>query len=86
MERQQRLLATGRNPPSEGDADDPDASPNYFVQTGWPVPVAAVADLAVRTFRDVHGVAHPGWLSYKAFTHVGEPIRFPNLRITREDG
>ena len=23
---------------------------------------------------------------YTAFTHLGDPIRFPNLRITRGDG
>jgi hypothetical protein len=59
---------------------DPDGSTNHFVD--WPAG-APVADLAVRTFVEVLGAAHPGSLEYKAFDSQGEAQVCPELGLRR---
>lgn len=62
---------------------DPDGSPNHFVQ--WPVQgsVADLADLAVRTFAEVLGVPHPGFLEYEAFDSQRQAQVYPELGLRR---
>ena len=63
---------------------DPDGSPNFFLDVANPIDFAYLADLAVRTFRRVYHIHHPGQLQYKAFSRTEMQIRFPTLRIKRE--
>ena len=62
----------------------PDGSPNFFIETPAPVDYGAVAELAVRSLRDIYKIGHPRRLQYKAFNRKGTSIRFPSLRIKRE--
>jgi len=47
--------------------DDPDGSPNFFIEFAVPVSFEAVARLTVRTFAEILRVPHPGFLQYEAF-------------------
>ena len=66
--------------------NDPDGSPNYFLDIGVPLPYGSVASLAVNTLGGVFDATHPGELQCKAFAKGGDNIRFPSLRIARERG
>jgi len=70
--------------PSEtGLSDDPDGSPNFFVDVASPVNHAALSQLAVATLRDIYGVLHPGGMTYSSFHQTGLSIRFPMLGLKR---
>lgn len=73
---------TGSAPESTPERD-PDGSPNHFVE--WPPKTAVVglADLAVTTLVDVLGVAHPGFLEYKAFDSQEQTLVFDELGLRR---
>jgi hypothetical protein len=58
-------------------------SPNYFLDLAQPVPFSIVADIGVKTLRDVYKAGHPGYLQYSAFYRGGDSIRLPNLGIQR---
>lgn len=81
------LLALGWHPPTnlpdglDLEGHKPDGSPNYFVDAAQPVPLDAIALLAVNTLVGVFGAEHPGSLEYTAFGEGGTSIRFPSLRI-----
>lgn len=47
--------------------DDPDGSPNFFIEFAAPVSFEAVARLTVRTFAEILRVPHPRFLQYEAF-------------------
>ena len=64
---------------------DPDGSPNFFVDASYPVDFAKLATLTEATFRNVYKRSHPGELKYKAFHSDGDSIRFPTLRLKRDD-
>jgi hypothetical protein len=64
---------------------DPDGSPNFFLDLALPVNFRRVADMAVKTLRQVYRIPHPGQLQYKSFDSSGIEIRFPNLRLKREE-
>jgi hypothetical protein len=68
---------------------DTDGSPNFFMDLSRPVDFASVAELAVKTFRRIYFIDHPGRLQYKSFLGTGgrpdTQIRFPTLRIKREE-
>lgn len=64
---------------------DPDGSPNFFLDLALPVDFRRVADMAVKTLRQVYRIPHPGQLQYKSFDSSGIEIRFPNLRLKREE-
>ena len=66
-------------------APDPDGSPNFFVDLSSPVDFGSLAELAVHTFRRVYHIHHPGQLQYKSFSSTGTEVRFPTLRIKREE-
>ena len=63
---------------------DPDGSPNFFLDLALPVNFRRVADMSVKTLRQVYRISHPGQLQYKSFDSSGIEIRFPNLRLKRE--
>ncbi len=67
--------------PSLTPDNDPDGSPNYFLEWAPPADYAEIAALAVRTLLEVHDVAHPGWLEYKAFDAEGINILLPELGL-----
>ena len=73
------------NPPPErrGEYEPPDGSPNFFQDLAVPVDWDALAQLSIRTLREVYRVRHPGELVYKAFVIDGTPMRFPALRLKR---
>jgi hypothetical protein len=64
--------------------NDPDGSPNFFVEFSDPVSFTAVANLAVRTLAEILRVPHPGSLQYDAFSADGEKIALPELGLQRE--
>jgi hypothetical protein len=61
----------------------PDGSSNYFLDLARPVPYDLLAGLAVITFKEVFGVAHPGELEYNAFSTDRMSVRFPHLGLKR---
>jgi hypothetical protein len=63
---------------------DPDGSPNFFVDLPSPVDFKSLSELAIRTFRRIYGLRHPGQLQYKAFSSGGAQIRLPTLRLKWE--
>ena len=66
-----------------GVSDDPNGSPNFFLDIASPVNHAALGQLAVRTFRTVYGITHPGDLTYWSSGEDGMSIRFPTLGLKR---
>ena len=73
---------TGSAPESTPERD-PDGSPNHFVECSAKAAVAGLADLAVTTLVDVLGVAHPGFLEYKAFDSQDQALVFDELGLRR---
>ncbi len=68
-----------------GGAPDPDGSPNFFVDLPSPVDFKSLSELAIRTFRQIYGMRHPGQLKYTAFSSGGAQIRLPTLRLKRRE-
>lgn len=68
---------------SDDEEEAPDGSPNYYIDAAAPVPYDRLAELAVRTLRDVYRVGHPGNLQYVGASFVGQfaSIRFPTLGL-----
>lgn len=64
--------------------NDPDGSPNFFVEFPDPVSFTAVVNLAVRTLAEILRVPHPGSLQYDAFSADGEKIALPELGLQHE--
>jgi hypothetical protein len=60
---------------------DPDGSPNFFAEFSAPVPFEAVTNVTVRTFAEILGVSHPGFLQYESFDREGEAIALPELGV-----
>jgi hypothetical protein len=83
----QAMAELGWKPPTESanSTPNPDGSTNFFVDIARPVDFGALAKLAVQTLRRVYHVNHPGTLQYKSFGRAGTKIRFPTLRIKREE-
>jgi hypothetical protein len=81
------MRALGWSDPTSGPDvtphDDPDGSPNFFREWTSPVDHAEIAALAIRTFLEVHGAAHPGWLEYGAFDSDDDQILLPGLGLKR---
>lgn len=61
--------------------NDPDGSPNFFVEFTVPVSFKSVADLTVLTFAEILRVPYPGSLQYQAFEKGGEVIALPELGL-----
>lgn len=71
--------------------NDPDGSPNYFVDIPVPVSFDAVANLTVSTLANILRVPYPGRLEYEAYDEDGDAIALPDLGLKQakrmpEDG
>ena len=67
-----------------GAPQDPNGSPNFFLDVPHPIDLEALGQLTVATFRTVYGILHPGELQYRSFSEDGASIRFPTLGLKRE--
>lgn len=63
--------------------NDPDGSPNHYINIAAPVPFGDVSALAVRTLREVMAVAHPQFLEYSALDTRGNILEFGELGLLR---
>lgn len=72
------------SPDEATQSNDPDGSPNFFIEFCTPVSFEAVADFAVKTLSKVLRVPHPGSLQYQAFDDLGEGIALPELGLKLE--
>lgn len=63
--------------------NDPDGSPNYFVDFPASVSFEAVANLTVKTLSEILCVPYPGFLQYEAMDANGEAIMLPDLGLKR---
>ena len=73
-------LPTG-SPSESTPADDPDGSPNYFVDFPAGTSPQQIAALSVRTLADLYEIPHPGNLEYDAFDNDETPISYKILKI-----
>lgn len=71
------------SPEASTPENDPDGSPNYFIEFAVPVPFAKVAELTVDTLAENLRVPHPGFLEYNAFDADGNAIELPALGLKR---
>lgn len=83
-----RLMGLGWHAPTSdpehsSPRDDPDGSPNFFIDFPLPLNCKELAGLTVRTFTEVLNVPHPGYLEYEAFRLGGESIPLPMLGLKR---
>lgn len=72
------------SPSKATQSNDPDGSPNFFVEFSTPFSSKKVAELAVKTLTGVLRVPHPGSLQYQAFDYQGEEIALPELGLKLE--
>ena len=63
--------------------NDPDGSPNFFIEFPARRSFKAVADLAICTLAEILRVPHPGYLEYDAFDADGATIELPGLGLKR---
>ena len=63
--------------------NDPDGSPNHYINVAVPVPFGELASLAVRTLREVMAVPHPQFLEYSALDTRGNILEFGELGLLR---
>lgn len=80
------LLNMGWNPPtndpeSSTSENDPDGSPNYFLEFPVPLDVGGLTGLTVRTLTEILSVGHPAQLEYSAFDSDGNSILMPELGL-----
>ena len=69
------------NPPETYAGECPSGSPNFHTESDDAGGIKQIARLAIRTLRDVYGIAHPRDLEYSAFHADGTVLRFPTLGI-----
>lgn len=60
---------------------DPDGSPNFFLELANPVAFDWVAQLTVCTFAEILRVPYPGSLQYEAFEREGQVLELPELGL-----
>lgn len=82
------LGAVGWHPPTgtpeaSTPEDDPDGSPNFFIQYAAPINAANIASHAVSTLVGILGIPHPGFLTYEGADCNGNALSFPALRLKR---
>ena len=63
--------------------NDPDGSPNFFIDLPAPVSFAALANIATRTLVEALGVRHPGSLEYSSFDSNRNTLLWPALGLKR---
>ena len=74
---------TPTRPPETAPEDDPEGSPNYFINIPLPVAYKSVAGLVVHTLDTIFRATHPGWLIYDAFDSDRNSLAFPTLGVKR---
>jgi hypothetical protein len=68
--------------PSESTPEnDPDGSPNFFIEFPAPLKTARIATQAVTALSEIVRVPHPGFLQYEAFDTDGNTLVFSKLGI-----
>jgi len=82
------LAALGWSAPTRGPNEPPPAipprgSPNFFREFPSPFSCLEIARFAVRTLSEVHHIAGPRALEYKAFDEPGNQVTLPALHIDR---
>lgn len=78
-------------PSSATPENDPDGSPNFYMDIPEPVSHETVANQAVNTIANILRVPHPGFLEYEAYDEDGGAIALPDLGLKQakrmmEDG
>lgn len=84
----EKLAALGWNPPTGGPAqstpgNDPSGSPNYFRGFAADSNPAQIAELAIRTLREVFDAPSPIFLEYEAFDEDGNQTTHSELGLKR---
>ena len=84
-----RMLTLGWESPTGSPSqatpmEDPSGSPNFYVDFEAPVPCAVVAELAVRTLREVFGAASPIFLTHAAMNEDAAPCVVEELKLAVE--
>ncbi len=78
------LQLPSRIPEDSDPQNDPDGSPNFYLETPNPIDFDSLAALAVNVLT-VLNVPYAGYLEYDAFSHVdGNSLSFPALGLRRE--
>lgn len=79
------LVAGWNDPTSDPDAstpeNDPDGSPNFFVEFAVPVLFESIARLTIQTLASILRVPHPLSLEYEAFEREGQVLTLPELGL-----
>lgn len=83
-----QLAVEGWHPPtgSPDEAtpeDDPDGSPNFFIQYPDPIDSVRIANQAVSTLIGIFRIPHPGFLTYEGADCQGNAMTFPALGLKR---
>ncbi|NLT67795.1 MAG: YbjN domain-containing protein [Acidobacteria bacterium] len=70
--------------PSESTPEnDPDGSPNFFIDFPAPLKPSRIARQAVQALSEILRIPHPGFLEYEAFESNGKVLHFPSLGVKR---
>ena len=72
-----------KDPRSSSPEDDPEGSPNFFIDYPLPVAFKSVAALVVKTFDAILRITHPGYLEYEAFDSDDNSLAYPSLGLKR---
>lgn len=83
-----QLVEAGWQPPTGKPEEstpeqDPDGSPNFFIQHVEPIDAAQIANQAVSTLLRILRIPHPGFLTYEASDCDGDALNFPELGLKR---
>lgn len=82
------LVTTGWEAPTGSPSEstpenDPDGSPNFFIEFPAPIKPAPIAKKAVEALSEVLRIPHPGFLEYDALDSNGNVLQFPALGLKR---
>ncbi len=77
--------ATDDAPELVTEANDPNGSPNFFVDVPTGASLRPVAALLIQTLREVYGVRTTAMLDYQAFNNMVGEFGFPDTPIGRRE-
>jgi len=85
-----QLIEAGWGPPTGTPSqstpeNDPDGSPNFYVDFPAPPAYAEIARLAVTTLSEILRVPYPGFLEYEAFDDKRNSLVLPGLGLKRAE-
>jgi len=83
---QRQLVELGWQPPTHlpgQEEDDPEGSPNWYLDVAAPFAADELAAMAVATLRQVYGASTPDELGYQCVDAEGRPVAVPALGIAR---